>query len=126
MNTYLEQNYKTCILIAVLIAIVIFTSSSLQSLALASKVSFLSTLYHFSIFFFLAFFLSSGLNGKIKTKTIILLAVLIAILYGITDEIHQLFVPGRFCSLEDILVDSIGILTANVFYLIIKRFDNKK
>lgn len=31
--------------------------------------------------------------------------------YAVTDEFHQLFVPGRSCELRDVLVDSAGGLT---------------
>ena len=33
---------------------------------------------------------------------------MIAILYAITDEIHQSFVPGRTALLSDVVIDSIG------------------
>lgn len=36
------------------------------------------------------------------------LAVLLATLYGISDEWHQSFVPGRHPSLGDVLTDTIG------------------
>jgi VanZ family protein len=31
------------------------------------------------------------------------------ILYAASDEIHQMFVPGRFCTVGDFLADSIGL-----------------
>lgn len=34
----------------------------------------------------------------------------IAILYGISDEIHQSFVPGRFPSIYDVIADALGAL----------------
>ena len=36
------------------------------------------------------------------------LAILIASLYGVSDEYHQLFVPGRTFDLFDMLADVIG------------------
>ncbi|MBR9705029.1 teicoplanin resistance protein VanZ, partial [Candidatus Pacearchaeota archaeon] len=39
-------------------------------------------------------------------------------LYGISDEIHQLFVLGRACTISDVLVDSIGIFSAGYLYLL--------
>ena len=52
------------------------------------------------------------------------LGVMIAISYGITDEIHQYFVPGRNCSLSDVLADSAGTLlaygVASLDYLFLK------
>ena len=32
----------------------------------------------------------------------------LAVAYGISDEIHQLFVPGRFASVGDLVADSLG------------------
>lgn len=32
------------------------------------------------------------------------------ILYAITDELHQSFVPGRSCQVTDVLIDSLGCL----------------
>ena len=32
----------------------------------------------------------------------------ISVLYGITDELHQYFVPGRDCSIFDLTADAIG------------------
>lgn len=39
-------------------------------------------------------------------------AVLYSLSYAFTDEIHQLFVPGRTGVLTDILFDSLGIVLA--------------
>ena len=39
------------------------------------------------------------------------LSFLIGVLYACTDEIHQIFVPGRACSIRDIGIDSAGVLT---------------
>lgn len=38
------------------------------------------------------------------------LAILIAVFYGATDEIHQIFVPERSASLRDLFFDSLGAL----------------
>jgi VanZ family protein len=51
--------------------------------------------------------------------------VLIAIGYGITDELHQYFTPGRHCSFNDLLANSFGAFMAYgvsmLDYLIISR-----
>jgi VanZ family protein len=55
-----------------------------------------------------------------------LLAVIIAIAYGISDEIHQYFVPGRHCSLHDMVSDTVGALIAYgvafLDYLLLNRY----
>lgn len=47
-----------------------------------------------------------GVGGKKR----IALALLICIVYAITDEFHQLFVPGRGAQVKDVIIDSIGAL----------------
>jgi len=37
-----------------------------------------------------------------------LLAIVLATLYGVTDEFHQLFVPGRSADRYDVLADCVG------------------
>ena len=39
-----------------------------------------------------------------------LMIVVIGFLYAVSDEVHQLFVPFRECSILDIIVDFIGII----------------
>jgi VanZ family protein len=39
-------------------------------------------------------------------------AVLAAACYGVTDEVHQRFVPGRCCSVADVCSDAAGALLA--------------
>lgn len=62
---------------------------------------------HFFEFFILFLLLYNALPKKNHH-----LAFLIALLYAFSDEIHQLFVPGRTASLRDVLIDSLGITTA--------------
>jgi len=40
-------------------------------------------------------------------------ASLLACIYGISDEIHQFFVPGRYASLGDVVADAVGALTGS-------------
>ena len=47
-----------------------------------------------------------------------LTAVIIGVLYAISDEIHQLFVPFRTATVRDVLIDTAGIL---LMYLLVSR-----
>jgi VanZ family protein len=47
--------------------------------------------------------------------SILLTAVALTILYGISDEIHQRFVPGRHGQLSDVLFDTGGALAMILF-----------
>lgn len=51
-----------------------------------------------------------GTSGKFSAWKLICVTVVFASLYGVTDEVHQIFVPGRFCDPLDWLVDTAGAL----------------
>ena len=51
----------------------------------------------------------------------ILIVLIISIVYGILDEVHQLFVPLRFFSIQDILTDNLGSIFSIVIYFCINR-----
>jgi VanZ family protein len=52
--------------------------------------------------------LAGGLRGRVITARATIIAALIATLYGITDEIHQHFVPSRQVEALDVVADGIG------------------
>ncbi len=45
--------------------------------------------------------------------------ILTGVAYAMTDEIHQLFVPGRSCQVTDVLIDSAGVLFGSVIGVLI-------
>lgn len=51
---------------------------------------------------------------KVEGKRRLKLALAVTVLYACTDEIHQLFVPGRAGMVTDVLIDSVGaaVITA--------------
>ncbi|MCI8310512.1 MAG: VanZ family protein [Clostridia bacterium] len=57
-------------------------------------------------FLFYGFFLTFKINPKIQ----ITISILLGVIYAITDEIHQLFVPGRSGKIQDVCIDSIGVV----------------
>ena len=74
--------------------------------------------------------LASGLilyYGNINKKY--LLAFLICVIYAISDEIHQLFVPGRAGQVRDVLIDSagslLGIIIVMAFEKLLIKFNKK-
>ena len=50
-----------------------------------------------------------------------LLVVLFCLLYGISDEFHQYFVPGRMSSIIDLMADTMGAVVAVWIWYRIKR-----
>ena len=126
MLIWFERNNKISWMITIFGAIAIFYISSLTFSGEVGKPNILTMLYHFFAFFFLAFFLLiSSIKGKEK-YLIFFLAILISIFYGIFDEIHQFFVPGRYCSFFDVIVNTTGILFASMIYLISIKYKNYK
>lgn len=56
-----------------------------------------------------------------ETKLTPLIAFAGTVFYAVTDEIHQIFVPGRAFQLSDILVDSTGALIGVIASFIILK-----
>lgn len=55
----------------------------------------------------------------------IIIAILLCIIYATSDEIHQIFVPGRSCQIIDIMIDSLGsIMGVYLYKLITKKCKN--
>lgn len=48
----------------------------------------------------------------------VILALLIGLLYGASDEFHQMFVDGRTSSIMDLVADITGLILAQVIILI--------
>lgn len=55
-----------------------------------------------------------------------LYCIVIVFLYACTDEIHQLFVPGRSGMFRDVLIDTSGAVIAAVVLYIIDSVKRKK
>lgn len=56
---------------------------------------------------------------KRRGKRLFLLPVLLSCFYAITDEFHQLFIPGRAGLLKDVLLDTSGAAVGALFFLAI-------
>lgn len=50
------------------------------------------------------------LTFKFNSKLQLIFAWIFTIFYAITDEIHQLFIPGRTGKIIDVFIDSLGAL----------------
>ena len=57
--------------------------------------------------------LAGGLPARITLSTA-LLGIALTFAYGLTDEFHQMFVPGRFADWRDLVADAIGGVIAAV------------
>jgi len=72
----------------------------------------------------LLFFAVSGL-GHVLHRSTVLVTGAIGILYAVTDEIHQYFVPGRACQWQDMLIDSTGVCLGICIMLLLHWFADR-
>ena len=87
-------------------------TDSAQQEIIESVTYFVRKSAHFCIFAGLGFLTCAAWwSCDAAMKRAFLLAALIGILYAVSDEIHQAFVPGRACMLRDMLLDTCGVLT---------------
>lgn len=79
---------------------------------------------HFVIYMLLGYFVLRAL-AKVKRLNI-LLAITICLLYAISDEAHQLFIPGRSGEIRDVLIDSAGATIGISIYYGVHHFMSRK
>jgi VanZ family protein len=92
----------------------VFYASSLSELpALANRVSdkLEHGLAYAGLGVLLLRALAGGLRGPVR-RTSVVLAVAIAACYGVSDELHQHFVPHRSMDAYDLLADTAGAVAA--------------
>ncbi len=69
-------------------------------------------LAHFSLYAIIGILLMSLMSTyKLKQKNRILVSGSIGLLYAISDEIHQAFIPGRGPQIGDVGIDWCGVIT---------------
>lgn len=77
-------------------------------------------LAHFAIYALLGFLVSLALcNYPLRYRKIFLYSLGICAVYAITDEVHQIFVPGRGPGVLDVLIDSAGAFCGSCILLCI-------
>lgn len=80
-------------------------------------------LAHVFLYSILGFFCSAYFSDLIYKKSyskscVLICSVLFCFIYGIMDEIHQSFIPGRGVSIYDVLIDSIGGFIGVLIYFV--------
>lgn len=134
MYSYLQTHKKYLIHLPLIIYwIILFILTSLpSSMAITTDVS--DKVNHFGAYGLLSVLLYLNLYFQDKIEVLnkfpATFTVLIASIYGMVDEIHQMFVPGRSAEFLDWLADFSGSLVAVLItrYLIgrIKEIEKNK
>ncbi len=151
------KNISLCCLIAVMVAIFLFSAQSaeessklsgrivtavirivmpsyddlpfLEQQRIKEKVSFVvRKIAHFTEFAALGFFLMLYLfcvYTKTKLFYLSFFSWVGGTFYAVTDEIHQMFVSGRYPAATDVLIDSSGVLFGILFLICIITYSHR-
>jgi VanZ family protein len=103
----------------------IFFLSSLPSQEIKIDEEIPDYILHIIEYLLLCIFLLLGYTKGVKenfTKRAYLITVIISIIYALSDEFHQSFVPTRDANIRDIVADIIGsFLAIGIIYLFMQR-----
>ncbi len=95
----------------------LFPDISDEKIALAHFVT--RKIAHFLEYGLLAFLAArafSSSSNQLLRRRWFLISLLLVVIYSLTDEYHQSFVPSRGASIYDSLIDTLGGLTALLLY----------
>ncbi|MBI5894115.1 MAG: VanZ family protein [Deltaproteobacteria bacterium] len=91
------------------------SSQSLEELQLP-EIWNIDKVVHFFEYGVLGVLWFRAIETREKIKSAAVIAFTITFLYGISDEIHQYFVPNRNASVYDVIADGLGALAGIWFY----------
>jgi len=96
--------------ITILYMLFIFILSSIPHPPQPFRNQYLPIIEHIIEFSILSILLFCSISSthKYKNREVFIMAFVITTLYGLSDEIHQSFVLGRTCSIEDFIFDMVG------------------
>lgn len=79
---------------------------------------------HFFVYFILGILIYSLLiEHKFKHK--FMLTLILVLLYAITDEFHQTFIPGRSAAIKDVFIDLSGGMVGTSLIILFYKIKNK-
>lgn len=123
MSKYL-LNKKYLWTAVIIYACLIFVGSSIPGSEIDTGPPGFDKLLHLLEYLILSVLLYKAIASSYKIrdhdrdlKRILILSFLISALFGVSDEIHQLFVPNRFFELFDIFTDGVGSLLGSYWGL---------
>ncbi|MDZ4746066.1 MAG: VanZ family protein [bacterium] len=110
----------------VVLSIAIFVASSLPALSPPS----LGIEWQDKVFHAIAYFVYGlcvqvavlGYKPSISMSHAWIYVVLIGVLFGISDEVHQAYVPSRMAEVADAVADAIGVLLSTTLLGATRRF----
>jgi VanZ family protein len=114
----------------VMMAIAIFVMSSIHQVPFVSDaIMGQDKILHLTAYFIFGILLQFAVVAQkpnLTLKKTYFAVAIIGILYALSDELHQHFVPGRMCDFWDVAADAIGILLSLLLLPKIKKFVESK
>ncbi|OGU55571.1 MAG: hypothetical protein A2V66_08415 [Ignavibacteria bacterium RBG_13_36_8] len=128
----LKQRRKHFVFIPTIIYwIILFVLTSIPSNALPSPFGISDKVEHFIAYLILSIFIAMSLHFQkaytFLSRHFFLTSIVITTFYGIFDEFHQYYIPGRYCELWDIAANICGVLSGTLIglYFINTQVQNK-
>jgi len=116
-----RKKANTLWLITIIYMGIIFYVSSQPHLRLPVDFWQADKFAHLLFYIPLSFLFYLSLRASGIERYIFIISILLSCLYGVTDELHQAFVPGRVASIGDLFADSLGALTGSWIASLIRR-----
>jgi VanZ family protein len=100
--------------------LLIWVLSSIPHAFVFDRIPFQDKGAHFVEYGILAALMTHAFNGtwpEARSRSLFAMAWAATVFWGLSDEIHQAFVPGRVADALDLLADSLGGLAGTLAYL---------
>lgn len=97
----------------------IFYFSTLPASDIPGLFPYQDIVFHAAIYALLAYFFIRALKNTypgISLLSSVIATLAFGVIYGISDEFHQLFTPGRSCSGFDLFIDGAGTFIGSLIY----------
>ncbi len=125
MNRFFRHQFP-----AIVWAVAIFIESSISTLAPPPLgVDFSDKIAHFIVFAILGALTIRAFQHSSSTLLnthAILYGGLAATTYGLLDECHQYFVPGRYADVNDFIADALGVFFVQLIFVLLARLAKKR
>ena len=118
INKQIPQIIKFWLPVLLFMALIFFLSS-IPGADIPALFVYQDVISHLVTYFILACFFARALKhtySNLSSLKIILYTVVFAVAYGVSDEFHQAFVPGRVVSGLDVMVDGVGSLIGGLIF----------
>lgn len=103
----------------IIYAVCIFTVSSVPGKDIPDLFPKQDILFHTAEYVIFALLISRAIKEYYPNQYALkrfLWVVALAIIYALTDEFHQSFVPYRTAAMSDVFIDGVGSLIGGLFY----------